>query len=519
MFESYESTEVQQVEPREYEPVASQRTSQSAAKGTANRGAAVFQHGAAQKAMSEYISQTMGEILHGGHDPKSEGKEGPRGDASKSSGENASVMRSASGSGIRIDKSPEALAQEGVQGGSSSSLPYRSQLERSFGRDLSHIPVRTGESATSAARSIGANAYAYQGSIVLGDKSDFRTVAEETAHVLQMERRGGGREGVAAPTSAVEVEAQSAADRASSGQPVGALSEGLGHDSVARNQAPAEEPKEEPIVKEEKTKGITGWFKRNKAAILKTAIKTGLMVGFGALTGGIGLVAIPVTALMGAAVSVAVDAAAAGLQDQEYTAKDMAVSAVIGGVSSGLATGAEHVIAGLAGIGHGAAEGATHGATHAASHGATHGGTEAVAHGAGTAAHVGLKAAEGTVHAGSEVGMEAIEHKIMPHKHGGEEHAGGGHETKAPGQEGGKKEKPDALFAAQRGAMDAAAKGSAQGTAAPQAAAAEKQSEEQGKQIFQQKLAAFRAQRDAMSSVGGGRAPGGFRPGPDNNSM
>ncbi|MCA9523935.1 MAG: DUF4157 domain-containing protein [Myxococcales bacterium] len=126
-------------------------------------------------------------------------------------------------------------AHAGMQG-TRVSLPYRTQLERSFGASLDDIPVYEGDRATEAARAMNANAYAYRGSIVLGDRSDLRTVAEETAHVLQA--RSGRMDGAGAitdPHGAIESEASSIADSVSAGRSVGAPSMGLGAETVARN--------------------------------------------------------------------------------------------------------------------------------------------------------------------------------------------------------------------------------------------------------------------------------------------
>lgn len=128
------------------------------------------------------------------------------------------------------------FAQQGMQA-SRVSLPYQRQLESSFGQPLGNIPVFQGAPANAAANALNANAYAYQGAIVLGDSGgDMRTVGEETAHVLQG-RQGGLSSGRALTEAggSVEKEAGAAADAVVAGRSVGSLNAGLGNSQVARN--------------------------------------------------------------------------------------------------------------------------------------------------------------------------------------------------------------------------------------------------------------------------------------------
>ena len=129
--------------------------------------------------------------------------------------------------------SPDETARSGMSG-LSEKLPHLDQLERGFGRSLGHIPVYRGESAQNAAENLGAHAYAHNGGVVLGDRQDLRTVAEETSHVLQMER-GAGPGGLTDPASPVEAEAGRAADTIAGGGRVGALTHGLGNSSISRS--------------------------------------------------------------------------------------------------------------------------------------------------------------------------------------------------------------------------------------------------------------------------------------------
>jgi len=84
---------------------------------------------------------------------------------------------------------PLQVADQGAQG-SGSQLPYLDKIQASFGRhDVSNVQAFTGTRAQSAARDLGAHAYAMDNRVVLGSKSDLHTVAHEAAHVIQ--QRGG----------------------------------------------------------------------------------------------------------------------------------------------------------------------------------------------------------------------------------------------------------------------------------------------------------------------------------------
>lgn len=128
-----------------------------------------------------------------------------------------------------------ARAAEGLSA-PARELPHRAQLERSFGTSLAGVKAHTGPDAERAAKSLGAHAFAYRGSVVLGDRSDVKTTAEEAAHALQ-QRSGsssGERGGLTDPNGATEREAQSAAENVASGGSAGGLGFGLGFETVAR---------------------------------------------------------------------------------------------------------------------------------------------------------------------------------------------------------------------------------------------------------------------------------------------
>jgi|GEM_PF-5846987 len=65
-------------------------------------------------------------------------------------------------------------------------LPYYDLIQRAFGRfDVSGVRVHDDASAHTAARDLGAEAFAYGDDVVLGESSDLSTVAHEAAHVVQ----------------------------------------------------------------------------------------------------------------------------------------------------------------------------------------------------------------------------------------------------------------------------------------------------------------------------------------------
>jgi Domain of unknown function (DUF4157) len=98
------------------------------------------------------------------------------------------VQRKASGAEPETTVIHES-AQRGIAT-SASPLPHLDIIQRAFGRhDISGIQAHTGADAAASARAMGAKAYATGGHVVLGDRADLRTVAHETAHVVQ--QRGG----------------------------------------------------------------------------------------------------------------------------------------------------------------------------------------------------------------------------------------------------------------------------------------------------------------------------------------
>ncbi|MCA9521594.1 MAG: DUF4157 domain-containing protein, partial [Myxococcales bacterium] len=188
-----------------------------------------------ESAPNATLSQMTSGVADVLNDWVSDATAGPATLPASDGGRNDTVARHQSGKGHEPSSdSISHYASAGLQGGR-IGLPYQGQLERSFGMPLGDIPVYQGARSTEAARAMNADAYAFRGSIVLGDRSDMRTVAEETAHVLQS--RGGGMDSAGRmtdPAGSIENEASSVADAVSSGQSVGGLSQGLGSETVAR---------------------------------------------------------------------------------------------------------------------------------------------------------------------------------------------------------------------------------------------------------------------------------------------
>lgn len=110
---------------------------------------------------------------------------------------------------------PRALFDQGAQGGA-APLPFRAQLEASFGRDLGHIQVHQGEAAAGALAGLDAGGASAGGHVLLPQGAGLDRVAHEVAHALQGEGGGGA---VSSGTEPAEREADQAADAVRRGQP------------------------------------------------------------------------------------------------------------------------------------------------------------------------------------------------------------------------------------------------------------------------------------------------------------
>src|SRR5262249_12088964 len=109
-------------------------------------------------------------------------------------------------------------AQLGVHS-PAGALPFAEQVQKSFGRhDVRHIKAHQGETAAASAQAMNALAYTSGDHVVLADRPSLRTVAHESAHVVQ--QRGGVRlaGGIGRAGDAYERNADAVADRVAAGQ-------------------------------------------------------------------------------------------------------------------------------------------------------------------------------------------------------------------------------------------------------------------------------------------------------------
>lgn len=110
------------------------------------------------------------------------------------------------------------IAARGVDG-AATSLPHLEQIQASFGpHDLSGVHAHQGAAATSAARELGATAYAFGNSVAFDGAPDLHTAAHEAAHVVQ--QRGGVqlKSGMGEPGDEYERHADAVADAVVAGK-------------------------------------------------------------------------------------------------------------------------------------------------------------------------------------------------------------------------------------------------------------------------------------------------------------
>lgn len=127
-------------------------------------------------------------------------------------------------------------------------LPHLDRLEQSFGMRLGDIQAHQGPDARQAADQLGANAFATQGHVVLGQKDDLSTVAEETAHALQQSPHAAlfgsfaQMSGLTDPAGPLEHDAARAASNVAAGRPA-SISLAAGNAVVATSPKPDVDPK------------------------------------------------------------------------------------------------------------------------------------------------------------------------------------------------------------------------------------------------------------------------------------
>jgi hypothetical protein len=136
---------------------------------------------------------------------------------------NAPIARKAEESpsqdGYDFEASPGDSFARATSGGA-SDLPFRDEMEQSFGIDLSNVQAHLGQAAPMKDLCAKAATQGEQIAFASG-APDRELVAHEVAHVVQNRRGGsGGRAQVSSPGDASEVEAEALAAKASSGEAV-----------------------------------------------------------------------------------------------------------------------------------------------------------------------------------------------------------------------------------------------------------------------------------------------------------
>jgi hypothetical protein len=115
------------------------------------------------------------------------------------------------------------VATEGVAA-ASVPLPHLAQVQRSFGRhDIGGIQAEVGGAAGSAARAIGAEAYATGNRVGFAQAPDLFTAAHEAAHVVQQRAGVHLKGGVGADGDVYERHADAVAERVVRGESAEAL--------------------------------------------------------------------------------------------------------------------------------------------------------------------------------------------------------------------------------------------------------------------------------------------------------
>jgi len=141
---------------------------------------------------------------------------------------------------------PESSAQDAfahATAGGASQVPYRAEMERSFGLDFSGVQAHLGGGAGPGLDALGAHAAA-QGEVVAfaSPSPDRELVAHELAHVAQHRNGGGGvqgKGGLSDPGDAAEVEADDVAHRVVAGErvQVGQTASGVIHRDIKEPHA------------------------------------------------------------------------------------------------------------------------------------------------------------------------------------------------------------------------------------------------------------------------------------------
>jgi len=125
---------------------------------------------------------------------------------------------------LSANANPEQVGERGVAGGG-SGIPFRKEMETTFGTDLGAVQAYSGPAATAACESLGAEAYAMDDKIAFKSASpDKGTVAHEVTHALQ-HQGGVATKSQSALGDAAEQEARAVESAVNAGGaiPLGAL--------------------------------------------------------------------------------------------------------------------------------------------------------------------------------------------------------------------------------------------------------------------------------------------------------
>jgi hypothetical protein len=128
-----------------------------------------------------------------------------------------------------------------------TGLPYRDQLETSFGQDLSGVQAHVGGDAAASAGAMGAEAYAAGDHVVLPASPGLDVVAHEVAHVLQQRDGVQLHGGVGAAGDPYEQEADAAASAVVAGDSAAAVMRApragsTGRRAIQKKDAPTATP-------------------------------------------------------------------------------------------------------------------------------------------------------------------------------------------------------------------------------------------------------------------------------------
>jgi hypothetical protein len=138
----------------------------------------------------------------------------------------------------------QELAAEGVSG-PGSSLPHQDEIQSSFEHhDISDVKAHTGGSASQAAESIGADAYATGTDVAFDGSSDLHTEAHEAAHVVQQQAGVSLEDGVGQAGDPYEQHADKVADKVVQGKSAAGLLDqmsGGGGDGLQKKAVQKEE--------------------------------------------------------------------------------------------------------------------------------------------------------------------------------------------------------------------------------------------------------------------------------------